>query len=119
MLKTLLVSSVLLTLLIGAAGVSAAAPREIAPGELTHQLNLQREQIQSSVSYELQEQLQGQLIGPAVNPTETPILDCDGTPDREQDQLHDRDRDRIYQSEPTGVQNHGSGQMGNGNGSKP
>jgi hypothetical protein len=124
MLQILLISSLVLTTLFGAAGFSAAAPGDSTPGELSRQLNLQREQIQSSMIYELQNQVQEQLsLGPAANSTETTVQDCDGTPDRDQDrdqdQLHDRDQDRIHEVEADGIANQYRASEENRNGGKP
>jgi hypothetical protein len=90
------------------------------PGDLTRQLNLERDQIQSSTHYSFQHQVQEQLnLALAVNANGTPLLDCDGTPDRDQDRLQDRTQDRIHQTQVDGMQNAFGGENRNGPGSSP
>ncbi len=120
MLKTYLISSLVLTLFFGAAGVSSAVKqvqreRSLAPA------SIDAEPVRSAVNNEIQIQTRERTMpDTAIGETATPTQDCDGTPDRDrdrlQDQTQDRDQDRLHQDEPNGIQNQGTGQAGGGNG---
>jgi hypothetical protein len=124
MIKTLLISTVVLTLLFGTIGVGVAAAKTSEPGDPLYGLKTWVEQIQLQNRAETQNRTMEQLRLEEQYPTTaTPSPLMDQLRVRDQDRLHqldqdrtqERDQDRIHQTDQTFSGNNWNGYGSNGN----